>query len=94
MTTLTELETKFVENMITNDFGDAPDHHIWTDCWDCGKHGEFVKPNQVGGIMSSLIKKGIIGATVDNWDSFNARSDNGCWFTEKGQELLNTKEAE
>lgn len=85
---LTDLETKFVENMLTNDFGDIPDHHIWTDCWDCGKHGDFMKPSQIGGVMSSLVKKDVIGATVGDWDSFNHRSNNTCWLTETGQAVI------
>lgn len=88
---LTELETRFVENMITNDFGEAPEHCIWTDCWDCGKHGAFMTPNQIGGVMSSLVKKGVIAATVDQWDSFNHRSDNTCLLTDFGQTLFGTK---
>tara|TARA_Y100001951_G_C11103869_1_gene163578 strand:- start:147 stop:434 length:288 start_codon:yes stop_codon:yes gene_type:complete len=90
--TLTTFETKFVENMISNCFGDAPDHIIWTDCWMDGKHGKFIEDNQVGGVMSSLIQKGIIAATTDQWDSFNTRNDNTCWFTTKGQAFLNLEE--
>ena len=87
MTKLTELETKLVENMITNDFGDAPDHHIWADCWDCGKHGKFCESRQISGVVSSLVKKGIVVTEEDG-------RDGTFYLSEKGQELLGTEEVQ
>ena len=54
---VTELERKFIENTTSNDFGEAPDHSVWNDCWDCGRHGAFMTIQQAKGVFSSLCQK-------------------------------------
>ena len=76
---ITKLEKMFIENMITNDFGEAPEHEIWTDCYHCGKHGAFVTTKVMRGVLSSLIQKGLVEA--------DPGKDGGCWLTEEGQLL-------
>ena len=66
---LTDLETKMLQNIITNDFGEEPYHVIWANCWDCGKNGRFVDGKVASGIISSLSKKGLVLCQGDGEDA-------------------------
>ena len=89
---ITEFESKFLENAVTNDFndfGNSPEtigNKIWIDCWDAGKHGAFCTKQQVSGIFSSLVKKGLIeteGSTV-----IDGKEEGTYAITKKGWEKL------
>ena len=60
---LTTLEIAVLDMMVTNDYGDTPDHHLWTNCLlDCShpKEGRDVEKVQLPGVISSLVKKGLV----------------------------------
>lgn len=64
----------------------ADDVHTYT--WADERAAEMgISEKAVGGIMSSLLEKGLIGCTTDEGD------DNGVWFTEAGYEAWNAREA-
>lgn len=66
---LTENEKKMIENFITNDYGDGNDNYtIWSDTWDCGVHGQFCPVDSAPGIISSLVKKGLV---ISNGESMS-----------------------
>lgn len=65
---ITELEKQGLENFITNDYGDIPDHCIWSNVLaDCGDND--ISPQQISGIVSSLIKKGLVNSSGEGKDS-------------------------
>lgn len=78
---LTELETKLVGNMVTNNYGDIPDHNIWSWAWDEGVHGAFCTKAQISGVIASLVKKGLIRSEGEGDDA-------NIWFTEEGVQFL------
>ena len=89
-TMITELEFKFLENAVTNDFTGGEDgnvdHQIWIDCWDCGKHGAFCDRRQVSGLFSSLSQKGLI--VTNGSYKFRGREEGTYWITKKGWDTL------
>ena len=89
-TIITELERKFLENAVTNDFtygreGNV-DHQIWIDCWDCGKHGAFCDKRQVSGLFSSLSQKGLI-VTSGSYQSAG-KEEGTYWITQEGYDAV------
>lgn len=89
---ITELESKFLENAVTNEFNDFGDsaetigNEIWIDCWDAGDHGAFCSKQQVSGVFSSLVKKGLI--ETDGTNVVNGREEGGYWITQTGWDAV------
>lgn len=81
---LTELERDLIFNgMMKNDYGDSPDHWVWSwAIYDCGQM-EIVKKKQVSGVVSSLVKKELI-RTFDG----DKRDEYSIQLTKKGIELV------
>jgi len=80
---LTELEAKMIDNIGGNNFGSGPGYEIWSDSLADGPHGYFVPESSFGGIVSSLVKKGLAGA------SRNAGRDATVWLTDDGVAIYN-----
>jgi len=77
--TLTDLESKLVENTARNNFGDGvPGAMIWIESWDEGPHGAFVDRKSISGVFSSLVKKGLIESEGRQWNDADHRDD-GCY---------------
>lgn len=73
---ITNFERLMLENILTSVYGDAIDDPIWSDCWDCGDHNKFCDDRQASGIISSLVKKGLVA------------TDRECfWLTEQGVKI-------
>jgi hypothetical protein len=89
---ITELESKFLENAVTNDFndfGNSPEtigNKIWIDCWDSGDHGAFCSKQQVSGVFSSLVKKGLI--ETDGTTVVDGREEGAFWITQTGWDAI------
>jgi hypothetical protein len=83
---LTNLERLFVENMVTNDYGEAPQHCIWSSAWTEGVHGSFCAPEQITGVIASLVNKGIVSRKEHpEWER---EFQSSLQFTETGQEIV------
>lgn len=76
----TKLERMLLENIVTNDFGDAPEHIVWVDCLDCGDHGQFWEGKQISGLVSGLVQKGLVWTDGER-----------CGLTEDGQKFMGTE---
>ena len=84
--TLTNLETILIKHLCYDDFiqdhgWQDPQSSTWVDEMGYGLNG--IKPNQVPGVVASLIKKGLM------WSDGPGE---GCGFTDLGRELIKSKE--
>lgn len=80
---LTDKEVKMLQNIAWNDFMDGvfeADNPVWSNCLDQGPNGAFTNAASFGGIVVSLVKKGLVDSDGDGKD--------GCvWLTEAGLEM-------
>lgn len=57
---LTENEKKMIVNIGANDYNDGDgSNEIWAQYLDCGPFGAFVPKSSFGGIVGSLVAKGL-----------------------------------
>ena len=54
-------ERRMLDNIWHNDYGHEGDA-VWSNCLDCGPHGDFINRRGFGGIVASLVKKGLVWA--------------------------------
>jgi hypothetical protein len=77
-TTITELEGMMIDNLGGNNFGDGPGGAVWSDSLDEGPHGAFTDRAGFGGIVSSLVKKGLASTNgLDGRDATVSLTDAG-----------------
>ena len=81
---LTPNETKMIRNIAENDYANGePDAMVWADCLDCGPC-PLPNPKSHGGVVASLIKKGLAESDCAGWDR-GAQKDQTCvWLTDAG----------
>lgn len=78
---LTELEKDVVRAIAENQYADAPDSEVWS--FAIKYHTKVTRDEQICGVVSSLVKKGIVVAT-DGW-----QDDDTVQLTIKGVEEYN-----
>ncbi len=84
---ITELEKQALENYVTNDYGDLPDHHTWSFAVaECGKND--ISKAQISGVISSLVKKGLVSCTGVDKDASTYLTKAG---SKKVYELFHSK---
>lgn len=74
---LTENEIKMMENLAFNDFGYEFGDPTWSRCLSDGPHGEFVNKSSFGGIIASLVKKGLANVSGSGPDSITYLTEDG-----------------
>jgi len=76
---LTDLETKMILNIALNNFQDDPNYAnpVWADCLVFEGPFNEIKDNQIGGIVSSLTKKGLARAEGENRDAITSLTEAG-----------------
>lgn len=96
--TLTDLEINYLDNIafcemnVTNGGTPESDDDVNTYTWADERAGCLgITEKGIGGVMSSLVKKGLIWSVIDRED----RDDDGVGFTGLGFEVwkLNSKKA-
>ena len=79
---LTEMEKDVIIAICENEFSDSPGDPVWS--WAVHDKCKITKQNQICGVISSLIKKGL--AVSDEWDG-GMYKDQTVELTKKGVEI-------
>jgi len=87
-TKVTRLEGLMIDNIGGNNFGDGPGDEVWSDSLHEGPHGSFAPNASFGGIVSSLVKKGLAGTS-----GLEGR-DATVWLTEEGVRIYEERNEE
>jgi len=82
-TKVTTLEAKMLRNIAENDYANGdPEAQVWSDCLDCGPCS--LDPKSFGGLVASLVKKGLAESNDHGWDAGAGHRDACVWLTEAG----------
>ena len=76
---LTRLERDVLVAIVENEYSDTPGDPVWS--WSVTDNCKIAKPEQVSGIVSSLVKKGL--AISRDWDE----KDRTIELTSKGIQI-------
>ena len=83
-TSITANEKSMIINLATNDYGNGePGAQVWSNCLECGDLGEFIPAKGFGGVVASLVKKGLASCT-----GYGKTEDDVTWLTEAGVEMF------
>lgn len=76
---LTSNEVMMLANIARNEMnqGGEPTDPVWADSLDKGPHGEFIPRAGFGGIISSLVKKGLVCSWGSGRDAVVQLTDAG-----------------
>lgn len=82
---LTELEKDVVRAIAENQYADAPDSEVWS--FAIKYHTKVTRDEQICGVVSSLVKKGIVVSEGDGKDSVVYLTKRGILEYEKIKEV-------
>ena len=60
---ITELEKDVIIAIAENQYADTPDSPVWS--WAIDYHTKITRKKQISGVVSSLVKKGLVISCVD-----------------------------
>jgi hypothetical protein len=81
---LTSNEKKMIRNIAENDYANGePDAMVWADCLDCGPC-PLPSVRSHGGVIASLIKKGLVVSDGEGWDAGSGKDETCVWLTSEG----------
>ena len=85
MTSITLKEARMLRNIAENDYANGePSAWVWADCLDCGP--EELNPASRGGLIASLIKKGLAHSDHAGWCKVDKRDQTCVCLSEAGLE--------
>jgi len=79
---LTDMEKDVILSIANSEYSDEPGDPIWS--WNIADNTKITKKEQVSGVVSSLVKKGLVGS-----DGQSEGNDSCTWLTKKGIEAYN-----
>lgn len=75
---ITELEKDVITAIVENEYVDIPGDSVWT--WIIDSEAKITKTEQISGVVSSLVKKGLVV-------SIDAGKDSTVQLTEEGVKI-------